>query len=171
VIPREAEARISAHSARRFLADAMLGRLARWLRAAGFDTAYLPELDDHALVRLATLESRTLLTRDRHLVEHLQPADALLVRSQLPLEQLRQVSDACGLLRPDGLFTRCLVCNAVLDPLPADAAARLLPPRAREIGGPAFRCPGCGRVYWPGSHARRMREALARTIPLWFPPS
>ena len=158
----------AAPPARRFLADAMLGRLARWLRAAGFDTATAPDLDDHGLVRLADRDSRTLLTRDRHLVDHLRPADALLVRSQRPLEQLREVSDACGLLRPPGLFTRCLVCNAALEPLPRDEADRILPERARALPGPTCLCPSCGRVYWPGSHTWRMRDDLARAVPYWF---
>ena len=159
-----------APSARRFLADAMLGRLARWLRTAGFDTATAPELDDHGLVRLAASESRTLLTRDRHLVDHLHPVDALLVRSQRPLEQLCEVSEACALLRPPGLFTRCPLCNAQLDPLPSEEADRLLPERARALPGPTRRCPSCGRLYWPGSHTWRMRDDLARAIPRWFEP-
>jgi uncharacterized protein len=155
--------------ARRFLVDAMLGRLGRWLRVLGFDAAYHPSLSDRELVLLAARESRILLTRDRHLVEHLRPTDALLLRSQVPLEQLREVVDGRSLRAPDSLFTRCLVCNTELEAVEPEDAARLLPERARDLPGPVRRCPTCLRVYWPGSHARRMREALSRALPEWFP--
>ncbi len=73
----------------RFLANAMLGRLARWLRTLGFDTFYDPAVHDPQLVVLAAAEGRVLLTRDRHLVEHLRPERALLVTHDAPLDQLR----------------------------------------------------------------------------------
>jgi hypothetical protein len=152
----------------RFAADAMLGRLARWLRALGFDTSYEAALADPALVRLAAAEARILLTRDRHLLRELRPAPALELRHDAPLAQLREVVAALGLAPPAELFTRCLVCNAELSgPLAVAEAAALLPPLARELGGPVRRCPGCGRVYWPGSHVRRMRRALERALPGW----
>jgi uncharacterized protein with PIN domain len=152
----------------RFVADAMLGRLARWLRAVGIDTVYGPNFDDHELVRRADLEDRVLLTRDRHLVTHLRPRRALLLKSQAPLEQLREVVSACALPPPKELFTRCLVCNSLLVPLDRPEADVLLPERARQLPGDVRHCPECDQVFWPGSHVRRMRSALARTIPEWF---
>jgi hypothetical protein len=67
--------------------------------------------------------------------------------------------------------TRCLVCNAPPDAVPAGEACTLLPPAARDLGGPVRRCPSCGRVYWPGSYTRRMRRSLAEALPGWpLPP-
>ena len=152
----------------RFLADAMLGRLARWLRVLGFDTRYEPALSDTALVFLARAEDRVLLTRDRHLLRELRPARALDPASDVPLEQLRECVARLGLRPPAALFTRCLLCNAPLDSVPDDEADALLPPRARGLGGPVRRCPTCGRVYWRGSHARRMEGALAAALPGWL---
>lgn len=154
----------------RFFADAMLGRLARWLRVLGFDTAYDATLPDPALVRLANAEDRLLLTRDRHLLRELRPARVLEIRRDPPLEQLREVIAALALEPPGELFTRCLVCNTPLSPpLAGDEAARLLPPSARDLPGPTRRCPNCGRIYWPGSHVRRMRDALEQALPGWVP--
>src|SRR3712207_1740247 len=135
----------------------MLGRLARWLRVLGADTAYDPARHDPELVRQAAAEDRVLLTRDRLLVEHRRPARALLVTADEPLAQLGRVDGAHALPPPAELFARCLVCNTPLRPAtPEEEAAALVPAGARALPGPVRRCPTCDRVYWPGSHARRM---------------
>lgn len=151
----------------RFLVDAMLDRLARWLRVLGIDTTTDPALDDHQLVALAAEEDRVLLTRDRHLVTHLRPARSLLVSRDDPLDQLREVVDACGLRPPDRLFSRCLACNVPLERA-APEAVSLPPAVAGEHADRLWRCPGCEKVYWPGSHTRRMRAALDRALPGWL---
>jgi uncharacterized protein with PIN domain len=151
-----------------FFADAMLGRLARWLRVLGFDAAYDATLSDPALVQRAEAERRILLTRDRHLLRDPRPERALEVRGDVPLEQLRGVVTALDLTPPAELFARCLICNVALSPPLAEAeAARLVPPAARGLPGPVRVCAQCGRVYWLGSHVRRMRDALARVLPGW----
>ncbi len=151
----------------RFLADAMLGRLARWLRVLGWDTAYDSAIHDPALVDWAQAEDRVLLTRDRPLLVELRPGRALLIAAEKPLDQLRQVVADVGLTPPVELFTRCLVCNTQLRPITEAECRSLIPPGARDLPGPMRRCPACGRTYWPGSHARRMRAALARAFPEW----
>ena len=152
----------------RFAADAMLGRLARWLRVLGFDTTYDAAIADPDLVRLADREERILLTRDQHLLRELRPARSLEVRRDAPLEQLQEVVSALDLTPPAELFTRCLVCNTTLtSPLPVAEAERLLPPGAGALSGAVRRCMACGRVYWQGSHVRRMLDAVARALPGW----
>ena len=154
----------------RFVADAMLGRLARWLRALGHDVVYDESLDDAALVRLARDEQRRLLTRDRRLCRDRGGPDwCLLVESQRPAGQLLELQDRLELFTPgwrDRLFSRCMVCNAGLRRVPHAAAAASLPPEVRgdpRVRSSGFRrCTGCGRVYWEGSHTRRMRRWLDR---------
>jgi len=162
---RDALARMPSHPA--FVVDAMLGRLARWLRVLGYDTIYDPALSDRGQVELAAAE-RILLTRDRHLLRELRPRRAIEIRSDAPLEQLRQVVETLALEPPAELFTRCLVCNTPLVDVPPSAYATLVPPASRGLPGPVRQCPTCERVYWPGSHARRMRRALAATLPAWI---
>ncbi len=151
-----------------FLADAMVLGLARWLRVAGFDVSSHPECHDRELVALSGQQGRVLLTRDRDLVTHLRPARAVLLEAARPLEQVRELADALELSAPAELFTRCLRCNRLLRPATREEKARGIPATARDGPGPFRCCPGCGRLYWPGSHTRRMRAALERTMPEWF---
>lgn len=146
----------------------MLERLARWLRVLGVDAASVGEEDDRALVRAAGGEGRILLTRDRALAAAWPaPERVLLLRGGTPLQQLREVLSRFPVPRPRELFTRCLVCNAELRPASAEEVAALAPEEARERFPEFRRCPECGRLYWEGSHARRMRAALARVLEEW----
>jgi uncharacterized protein len=161
---------MAVHPTHRFLADAMLGRLARWLRVLDFDTVFDPAIDDPELVDLADAEKRILLTRDRHLVEYLQPDRSVLITWDAPLEQLRQVIETCRLEPPPTLFTRCMICNTPLRHASEEEVATLQPGRARALPGQVWRCPGCLRVYWPGTHTWRMRETLQQALPDWLSP-
>ena len=75
----------------RFMADAMLGRLARWLRILGCNVALEPEIPDAELVRRALEEERVILTRDQALPEEWRLPRVLIVESEAPLIQLQQV--------------------------------------------------------------------------------
>lgn len=148
----------------RFAADAMLGRLARWLRVIGADTTWKPDVADADLARHALEEDRILLTRDRSLTEEWRLPRVLLLASEAPLEQLRQVAAAYGLEWRGRLFRRCSLCNTRLVPLEATALRGRVPQRvARELRRFA-ECPSCRRVYWEGSHTRRMRRVLEQTL-------
>lgn len=142
----------------------MLGALARWLRVLGVDTAYDASIDDPELAERAVAEDRLLLTRDRRLVERRGLAGRhLLIDSEVVDEQVRQVLSALGLEPSAGdLFTRCLRCNTPLEPVDAASARRLVPPFVARTQQRFRRCPGCRRLYWRGTHARRMRRRLAR---------
>lgn len=146
----------------------MLGRLARWLRVIGADTLQLPvETPDRMIVARANSENRVLLTRDRLLVRDLHPDRSFEVKSEVPLEQLAEVVHHFGLTKPPELFVRCLLCNEELVVVPPVDAAALIPPRARASADVVRQCPACQRVYWRGSHARRMEAALAAALPGW----
>jgi uncharacterized protein with PIN domain len=140
------------------LADGMLGTLAKWLRLLGYDTAYDNAASDPELARRARAEDRILLTRDRELSAR-RGLRTLLIESQVLEEQVREVQDALGPPREPPL-SRCPVCNGVLEELsPAEAADRV-PPYVRRTQTEFRRCPGCDRVYWPGSHLLEMREQM-----------
>jgi uncharacterized protein len=142
---------------RRFIADAMLGALARWLRVLDYDVAYDAELDDEALVELAIHEKRTILTRDRRLVERRMARNHLLIRDDAVAAQLRQVIDEQGLeVRRAALFGRCLRCNRPLADEPAEAVRSEVPPFVAATQRRFRRCPACRRLYWSATHVDRM---------------
>lgn len=141
----------------RFAADAMLGRLARWLRLLGIDCSYDAEASDEEIVRRAVREGRTLLTRDRRLPEEWWIPGIYVVRAEDFREQLAEVLGQFDLAGAIRVLSRCSECNQSLRPVArADAAGRV-PPRVLEMHGAFSECPACGRVYWEGSHAARIR--------------
>ncbi len=150
----------------RLLADGMLGRLAKWLRLLGYDTAYDNTAADPELARRARLEGRVLLTRD-HQLSNRRGLRALLIRSERLEEQVQEVQDALG-PPPRPPFSRCAVCNGVLEPVsPAEVADRV-PPYVLKTQSEFHRCLGCDRIYWPGSHLEGMRNQMEK-FETWEP--
>ncbi|WP_212524731.1 Mut7-C RNAse domain-containing protein [Actibacterium sp. MT2.3-13A] len=145
----------------RFLCDAMLGRLARWLRAAGHDTRLAGDAeDDRQLLATAAAEERIVLTRDRGLAaRRAGRGRVFLLHGDAIGAQARELRRDLGLDWLHDPFSRCVVDNAPLRAARPEEAAGL-PPGPRETGGPVARCPVCGRLYWVGDHHRRMRRRL-----------
>lgn len=139
-----------------FIADCMLGRLARWLRVFGFDVLFFPRIEDTALLGAARREGRVLLTRDTGLFERTAGHPALLIASEAWEDQLVQVLDTFGLKSLVAPHTRCLDCNAPLKSVPKDRARNLAAPFVVERAEAFALCPVCGRVFWKGSHADDM---------------
>jgi len=146
----------------RFVADAHLGGLARLLRMAGFDTIYANTIHDDEIEARAIEESRIVLTRDRELLKRRGVEFGCYVRALHAQEQLRDVFARYGLAERARPFTVCLHCNAPLRSVPKAAVLERLPPAVR-ISQEAFStCDCCGRVFWQGSHWKRM-AAMLRT--------
>ncbi|MBI1200204.1 MAG: hypothetical protein GC203_20285 [Phenylobacterium sp.] len=144
----------------RFLCDEMLVRLARLLRAAGYDTYLAADGEpDAELIRAARREGRILLTRDKRLAAAAE--ESVLIGGWGVDAEAHSLSRAVVMDWTFAPFTRCMMDNAHLrDADAAEIAA--LPARARGLPGPFRTCPACGRAYWPGSHVRRMEARLQR---------
>ncbi len=145
------------------LADGMLGRLAKWLRLLGYDTAYDNTASDPELAHRARAEGRVLLTRDRELSAR-RGLRTLLIQSEVLEEQVREVQDQLG-PPPHPPLSRCAVCNAVLETVSPAEVADHVPPYVLRTQVEFRRCPGCGRVYWPGSHLDGMRNLMEKFGP------
>lgn len=138
----------------------MLAALARWLRAAGYDAALVdPATPDGKLVAQATAEGRVLVSRDRDLVMGAHGVQAVLLSEDDLDDQAVALGRALRLDWRLAPFTRCMMDNASLRPAtPEEIAA--MPESLRNGPGPFRACPCCGRLFWPGSHVRRINERL-----------
>lgn len=144
----------------RFLADSMLGRLAKKLRMLGVDTVYISDAADGELKYHVTSQARILLTRDASLAKQLRKKAILVTGSDTREEFLSIV----GALRKAGCRPRpmslCLKCNGRLLPMDPASARSKAPPHILEKGGELKSCTGCGKVYWRGTHASRMQREI-----------
>ncbi len=148
----------------RFLADTHLGRLAAYLRLMGFDTVYGHNLGDRDLARLASEDRRILLTRDRGLLMRSAVTHGYWLRQTDPRRQLPEVLERFDLASQVAPFTRCLRCNTPLAAASKEEVAGRLPRGVLERYEDFHQCPGCGRIYWEGSHHRRMSELIAAVL-------
>lgn len=148
----------------RFVADAHLGGLARLLRMAGFDTLYRNDYRDAEIAELSVSEARILLTRDRELLKLRTLEHGCYVHALAPPQQLAEIVARLELAPCVKAFTRCLACNAPLRAVDKSEVLDRLPPAVRAQQARFTRCDHCGRVYWPGSHWRRMQKLLAAAI-------
>lgn len=151
----------------RFACDAMCGGLARWLWAIGYDATWSPDIDDGDLVRQAEQQGRLLLSCDTGVFER-RP----ITRGQVPallipkgLRRLQQLEYVVRHLKLEVRAPRCMACGGNLARAAREEVASEVPLRSLLWATSFFRCQGCGKVFWEGSHWRRIskvRESAAR---------
>lgn len=146
----------------RFVADVHLGTLARYLRLLGFDTAWERDLDDAHIIERALGEQRIILTRDKGLLKDGRVTHGYWLRNTDPQRQLDEVVHALDLSTAIRPYTRCMQCNGVLREASPAEVAHDVPPAVLEQHREFSKCDACGRVYWAGSHLRRLDEIVAR---------
>jgi uncharacterized protein len=146
----------------RFVADVHLGKLARHLRMAGFDTQWSNAWDDEEIVRRSLADRRTILTRDKGMLRRGEVERGYFVRATESEAQLAEVIAALQLESLVAPFTRCRECNVVLEETTKEAVLDRLPDKVRGFYQRFKRCPGCDRVYWEGTHFARMQGVLSR---------
>lgn len=147
-------------SAPSLLVDAMLGRLARWLRLAGYDAAFWREGADEQLIAAARAEGRLIVTKD-HALAGRRGVDALLIGADDLDSQIAEARAALALRGqiPEP-FRRCAECNGPLVELSHADAQGLVPPYVWHTQEAFRRCDRCGRVYWKGTHWPDMERRL-----------
>ena len=148
----------------RFIADAHLGRLARYLRFLGYDTLYHNAWSDRELVALAVQQDRILLTRDRAALMHRALTHGCYLREDRPLQQLAILAQRLDLSVDPPRPCLCMLCNEPLVEIDKQAIAAQLLPATRAHHERFWRCPSCDRIYWRGSHWQRLRRNLEQAL-------
>ena len=144
----------------RFVADVMLGRLAKWLRIAGFDVLYSNRISDDELVEIFNREARILLSRDTRLLVRKSVRHFVFLESQNLPDQLKQVLDFAGSSIRSAILTRCLCCNEELIEAPQEGMCSVVPGYVYRTQSQFKSCPRCNRIFWAGTH----RSSIVRTL-------
>jgi uncharacterized protein len=149
-------------SKKRFILDTHLGRLAAYLRMLGFDALYRNDYLDDQLAQISAEEARILLTRDQGLLKRNIVMYGYWVRTTLPREQVVEVVSYFDLVPLMVPFQRCVHCNNLLQPVSKDRILHRLLPETRQFHNEFYICPACDRIYWKGSHYRRMLNFIEK---------
>jgi len=147
----------------KFLADSMLGKLARWLRILGHDAIYSTQLSDSELLELAKKENRVLLTKDLELYQRAiaKGIDALYLEGKSESERLAEVAKRYSLtLEIDMEKSHCPLCNTKLEATPKEQLSGELEKNTFTYYDKFWKCPNCGQVYWQGAHWKQISNTL-----------
>ena len=147
-----------------FIADTHLGKLAGYLRMLGFDTLYRQDYADQEIAETAAMEERIVLTRDRGLLKRNLVTHGLYIHATRPRQQVIEVVQRLQLTALTQPFTRCLACNHLLEEVDKQQIADRLPPDTEKYYDTFQQCPGCGRIYWKGSHYEKMQKFIEEVL-------
>ena len=153
---------IQAKGSPRFVADVMLGRLAKWLRIAGFDVLYSNTYSDDELVRISNREGRVLLSRDTRLLVRKAVRQFIFLESQDLQMQIRQVFKTMHIGGLSSPLTRCLSCNEKLQETARESVRGIVPAFVYETQVHFKSCPACGKIFWAGTHRTSVIRNLER---------
>ena len=146
------------------MVDVNAGKLVGWLRLMGYDALFFKTGPDRELVKAALEEGRIIITRDTRLVERKLVKNGtigtVLLKSDEPEEQIQQVFTELGLEPGFNPFSRCLACNGRLERVEPLQVKKQVPPYVFQTRSTFSRCPGCGRIYWQGTHWAAMSARL-----------
>ena len=159
---------MSSISKLKFIVDNNVGKLAKWLRIMGYDTVFFTDIDDSRMVAKALAEGRVILTRDTEIMKRGLVTSgrlkAILISSEEPEKQMRQVIKTLNLdcqFRP---FALCLECNQPLVEKNKDQVKDRVPPHVFQTQSQYVECPACHRIYWKGTHWQAMTRKLEKLM-------
>jgi len=146
----------------RFVCDAGLGGLARWLRAAGYEAEWLEQAGADDLLRRAQESGATLLTTDARFMERTVIRNGTVSAQWIPSDlsrtaQLRMLMrDLTLKIRPP----RCMTCGGELRAVAKEDVADRIPPKTAKWKDEYFVCSRCGGLFWQGTHWERIARRL-----------
>jgi uncharacterized protein with PIN domain len=144
----------------RFIADAHMGKLARYLRMCGFDTVFKNDISDNEIINRSIKEKRIILTRDLGILKNGQVQRGYFVRTQKPIYQCREVFQKFDLFRQNKPFTRCMECNGLFYKANKKSVRTMVPLKTYKYYQDFYRCNDCQNIYWKGSHYEKMLKTI-----------
>jgi hypothetical protein len=154
----------------KFITDASLARLAKWMRLLGYDTSVFLKEAGREMLRQADSERRIVLTRRRDMIERQFSGILFLITDVIVSKQLKAVIDKYSLkINRQKMFGICLECNQKLHHVEKDEVRDLVPPYVFENCDKYNQCPRCGKIYWMGTHPRNALRFMEQHIPSHLP--
>jgi len=154
----------------KFITDASLARLAKWLRILGYDTVVFPREAGRAMLRVADVEGRIVITRRTDMVERQFSGILFLINDVIVANQLKLVIERFSLKIDRGkMFKICLECNEKLNSVKKEDVRDLVAPYVFENCSEFNQCPRCQKIYWMGTHPRNVLRFMERHIPNHLP--
>ncbi|NPA36960.1 MAG: Mut7-C ubiquitin/RNAse domain-containing protein [Chlorobi bacterium] len=147
-----------------FILDVHLGKLARMMRMAGFDTLYRNDFDDDEIMEISVNELRIILTRDIGILKHNSVTHGYWLHNTDPDKQFREIIRRFDLKNEIDMFTRCLRCNGKLEKIEKNEVLDKLPECVQKNFSEFWQCSSCHKVYWKGSHYDRMKDKLKKLL-------
>ena len=144
----------------KFVLDVHLGKLARYMRFSGFDTLYSNKYEDREIAEISEREERAVLTRDRGLLKRSIIKKGYWLRSCSPVMQYREVIKRFDLEGSENHFSRCPVCNGILEKAEKENIINSLPEKTARYFDAFKKCSDCGKIYWQGNHYYNFLERI-----------
>ena len=148
----------------RFILDVHLGKLAKYMRIMGFDTLYQTNFTDSEILRIASDECRIILTRDLGILRNGLAKWGYYIRSTMPRLQLIEVMDAFSLREKSNPFSRCSICNGLVEIVSKEQIIKDLNTSTIRYYKDFFRCQSCGQIYWEGSHYKKIEKFIDENL-------
>ncbi len=149
----------------KFIADAMLGKLARWLRILGYDTTYFAKKADGDLIRIAKEQERIVLTRDTRLIKREDLGEFFFIQNNSHWKQLQEAYQGIELkVDPRFLLSRCLICNAEIERVAKESVRGKVPEYVFKTQERFFSCPDCQRIYWGATHRTNILQEIGQIL-------
>ena len=144
----------------RFILDVHLGKLARYLRLAGFDCLYSNSFEDDYIIATANKERRIILTRDKGILFNGKVKLGAFVRAIQPNLQFEEILERFQLRNRMAPFTRCMECNGKIKRISKSTIREQLPTATKKYFNRFFQCEQCKKIYWEGNHYLEMRKYI-----------
>jgi len=145
-----------------FFVDAMLGNIAKKLRLLGFDSEYVSDIDDYKLIEKAKNENRTIISRDRNLIDRAKKNEisSIYITTENEIEQFQEILKNTHLQLDEisGDSARCTKCNSPTSQINKLEIRNKIPQGVLEYHDKFWKCDRCDQIYWEGTHIKNLQE-------------
>jgi len=149
-----------------FLVDAMLGNIAKKLRLLGFDSEYVFDIDDSKLIEKAKNEHRTIISKDRNLIDRAKKNEisSVYITKENEIQQFLEILETTHLQFDEisGDSARCTKCNFPTSKINKLEIENNVPPGVLEFHDKFWKCSMCDQIYWEGTHIKNLQEFVRK---------